>query len=47
MNFDLTNEQESLRMRVRDFAEQEIKPVERIVCQVGQSSGMCKVVLCI
>ena len=26
MNFDLTNEQEALRMKVRDFAEQEIKP---------------------
>lgn len=29
MNFDLTNEQEALRKSVRDFAEQEIKPVAR------------------
>ena len=29
MNFDLTKEQEALRQRVRDFAEQEIKPVAR------------------
>ena len=29
MNFDLTNEQEALRQRVRDFAEQEVKPVAR------------------
>ena len=29
MNFDLTKEQEALRQRVRDFAEQEIRPVAR------------------
>ena len=29
MNFDLTKEQEALRQRVRDFAEQEVKPVAR------------------
>ena len=29
MNFDLTPEQEALRQRVRDFAEQEVKPVAR------------------
>ena len=29
MNFDLTQEQEALRMKVRDFAEQEVRPVAR------------------
>ena len=29
MNFDLTKEQEALRQKVRDFAEQEVKPVAR------------------
>ena len=29
MNFDLTTDQEALRQRVRDFAEQEVKPVAR------------------
>ncbi|MCF0200738.1 MAG: acyl-CoA dehydrogenase family protein, partial [Bacteroidales bacterium] len=29
MNFDLTKEQEAIRRKVRDFAEQEVKPVAR------------------
>ena len=29
MNFDLTQEQEALRQKVREFAEAEVKPVAR------------------